>query len=192
MGYLSKREIVRKNIPCNKVVILKRKLTTNRGSFEAGTKVYIQQNNGSVGQFVDVCSSEASDWFNLSDYINCMPNELYEHQEEIRRFSEDYFKESCNKETRLLNQKISNKLNAITAMFLFMGLVPIVGTSIGLGLLINEFLPIFPFILPLALPTLGATAFFFLLRNKIKEFNREQNLEYNTQKIMREVMKVIA
>ena len=120
--FISEREVVANCFPFNKVMTLKKPLTTSSGTFEAGTTVVACQVRKD-DYYIDLYSANGSDYFDLEDKIDLSesPKDAAKRSEEIRKFAEEYFAVDTEK-TKAFDSKL-NSINPLTVCVLFLVLV---------------------------------------------------------------------
>lgn len=187
MAFISEREVVASCFPFNTVMTLKKPLTTFSGTFEAGTTVIaVQKRTGDY--YIDLCSANGSDFFNLKDKINLSEKDAAKRSEEIRKFAEEYFTVDAEK-TRAFDNKL-NSLHPLSFMICSLLMFVIVAMWLLLNSILKEVFN-FPYATQIT-TTLCAIALLFIYamsRKQFKQANRECNLEDN-DKIQRIISKI--
>lgn len=191
MAFISEREMVANCFPFNTVMTLKKPLTTYRGTFETGTTVVAFQ--GREGEYyIDLYSGNGSDFFDLEDKIDLSEKDAAKHDEEIRKFVEEYFAVDVEK-TKVFN----SKLNSINPLTVALSLVLLVGSILIFGTLCYSFnlintvktLPMLMLFLGNTIMILCGACFLFIVVKGLKNMNRECNLE-DKDKIQKIISKI--
>lgn len=186
MAFISEREVVANGFPFNKVMTLKKPLTTSNGTFEAGTTVVaFQRRKGDY--YIDLISSSGYDFFDLKDYIS-YSKDVTKLEEEMKKFSEEYFVVDAEK-TKIFDSKL-NSLHPLVLTICIMPMFVIVVMWFLLNSLSKE---VFGFLYATQITTaLFAIALLFIYavsRKQFKQANRECNLE-DKDKIQRIISKI--
>lgn len=193
MAFISEREVVANGFPFNKVMTLKKPLTTSSGTFEAGTTVVAFQRRKD-DYYIDLYSANGSDYFDLEDKIDLSesPKDAAKRVK-IRKFAEEYFAVDTEK-TKAFDSKL-NSINPLTVCVLSLVLV---GGILTFGLfrfclnnLINteKSLPMLFFFITIMI--LFGTYLFIAVKGlkNMKKMNRECNLE-DKDKIQKIISKI--
>lgn len=187
MAFISEREVVANCFPFNKVMTLKKPLTTSSGTFEAGTTVVaFQVRKGDY--YIDLYSANGSDYFNLKYKIDLSEKDTAKRNEEIRKFAEKYFAVDTEK-----TKAFDNKLNslhpswfAICPLLMFV----IVTAWLLVNCISKEVLD-FPYATQIttALFAIALLFIYAISRKQFKQANRECNLE-DKDKIQKIISKI--
>ena len=191
MAFISEREVVANGFPFNKVMTLKKPLTTSSGTFEAGTTVVAFQGD----YYIDLYSANGSDYFDLEDKIDLSesPKDAAKRSEEIRKFAEEYFAVDTEK-TKAFDSKL-NSINPLTVCVLSLVLVGGILTFdlfwFCLNNLINteKSLPMLFFFITIMI--LFGTYLFIVVKGlkNMRKMNRECNLE-DKDKVQKIISKI--
>lgn len=187
MAFISEREVVANCFPFNKVMTLKKPLTTSSGTFEAGTTVVaFQVRKGDY--YIDLYSANGSDYFNLKYKIDLSEKDAAKRNEEIRKFAEEYFTVDAEK-----TKTFDNKLNSLHPLVLTICILPMFVIVVMWFLLNSTLKEVFDFPYATLITTvLFATALLFIYamsRKQFKQANRECNLE-DKDKVQRIISKI--
>lgn len=189
MAFISEREVVANCFPFNKVMTLKKPLTTSSGTFEAGTTVVaFQRRKGDY--YIDLYSANGNDYFDLEDKIDLSESlkDAAKRSEEIGKFAEEYFTIDAEK-----TKAFDNKLNSLHPLVLTLCIMPMFVIVVMWFLLNSLSKEVFDFPYATQITTaLFAIALLFIYavsRKQFKQANRECNLE-DKDKVQKIISKI--
>lgn len=182
MAFVSKRDTIGQLMPCDRVVTLKKTLSTFKGDFEANTPVLLTQEYNADGCSFQVLSKDAEARFSLHDFIESNYGEMWKHTDEIKAFADSYF--AVNDEKTAAFQKKMNRTNiiviaicfAVIGMIFFFTLyanLQLIENNNGFANLSKPFQRLYLITIP-AIPTI---LFLILTKKGWKELSKEFNEE---------------